>query len=437
MASNLKEEVKNENVSVIATKQQGGKISLQITVTPKATDAAYAKAIKQINKNVSIPGFRKGKAPDEMIIKHYAAQIDKEWKGLVLTVGLQEALELLPSYYPYKKDQVNCSEIKEMSREKGAQFTLDYEIAPQVPVINLSDITLQHVERRPVDKEAMQRVINNLQLRLAQWEDVTDRGVEENDYVDLDIDKIDDPQEIVCREARFEVADMAPWMKKLVVGLNINETAEGVSQRDAAAAQAEQEDESVSFKPTRCLITVRGIKKPVLPELNDELCQRLGVPNPTILEERIIADLNRAADQEVIEKLRQQLDDELLTKYHFDMPASLVQAEYDKRLGDAEAWFKQNRQSEEAAVREKEQLEKTLPQQVEKSCRLFFLIMSFANQHKIGVTQEEVAQELSNQILQGKRLPTDKNSNEIRDRLTQQIVLRKCRDYIIEHVKRM
>lgn len=431
-----REEVKSDNVSIIATRQPGNRVKMEITVTPEATDAAYQKAVKQINKDVSVPGFRKGKAPDEMIIKHYSPRIDNEWRGLVFTVGLQEALQLLPKLYPYKKEEVRCTEVKELSREKGSQFTLEFEVSPQVPVINLSDITLHHVERSPVNDAAMNQVIDNLRLRMAQWESVTDRPVQADDYVDLDIDKLDDPQEVICKEARFAVADMAPWMKKVVIGLNVGESGEGISERDAAAAAAEKEDETATFRPTRCKIAVRNIIKPVLPEINDAFCQRLGVPNRDELQQRIIADLNRNADAEVTENLRRQVDQQLLERYHFELPGSMLEAEKAQRLADADAWLKTNNTPQASMEKQKADLERVLPDQVERSCRLFFLIMTFANQHKITVTPEEVAQEMTNQILQGRRLPTDRTSNEIRDRLAQQLLLRKTRDFIISHVKR-
>lgn len=425
-------EVKSDNVTVAIKQEPGSKVVLDISVTPKATDAAYSKAVKNVNKEISLPGFRKGKAPENFVIEKYGKQVETEWRSIVVQTGVQEAFKLLPNLYPYKKEGIRCSAIKQMARDTGALFTVEYEAAPAVPKIDLNSITLGHVDRRPVAQKDIDQIVEDLRYRLAKWEDVPDRAVQENDFVDLDIDKLDDPVEEVCRGSRFGVNDMSPWMKKIVVGSHIGDSIEGVSEPDERRAESSQEP----FQPTHCRITVKAIKKATLPDLDDSLAQKVGLKTWPELEERIVADLNRNADREMREQLHRQVDHLLLENYRFDMPLSLLEDEKQQRIDDATHWMHEVKATEEMIEQRKENLEKTLPEQVEKSCRLFFLLISIANAHNIQVTRDEIAQELSRQILQGQRLPSDRNSEQIQNRLGRQILLQKTRDYIIDHVKR-
>lgn len=428
-------EFKNENISVKVTKKPGNLIIMNVSVTPIAAQAAYSKAIKMINKEVTLPGFRKGKAPDDFIVRNYSKQIESQFRDVVLQTGIQEALSLNPGFYPYKKDGIRCTEIQEMSREKGAQFTLEFEAAPQVPLIDLNEITLSHVDRRPVTQQDIDRIMQDLSFRVAKWEEVTDHPVDESNFVDLDIDKLDEPQQNICTDARFAVKDMAPWMQRIVVGLNKDESGEGLSEKDKSVLSQQQEEET-EFKPTRCRITVKRILNPIVPENPDELAKRFGLKMGAELQEGIVADLNKNADIEVRENLRRQVDMQLLDKYHFELPSTLLESELEQRKQDALGWLEHSGATPDVVDKRKHEIESNLPSQVERSVRLYFIFVSFANTHKIPVTQEEIAQELSQQILRGNIPQQDRNSNEIQNRLSQIILMRKCRDYIIDHVKR-
>lgn len=435
MSSNLTEssEVKNDNLTISITRKPGSQVVLDIFVSPKATQAAYAKAVKQINKEVSLPGFRKGKAPEDYILRNFSKQVDSAWRDLLLQTAFNESLSMLPNMTPYRRDGVKCTGIKEVSRENGAKFTVEYEIAPNVPKIDLNPITLKHVERKPVTQEQIDNVLQDWKIRLSQWEDITDRPAQEDDYVDLDIDKLEEPVEEICREARFHIKDMGEWMRRAVIGLNVGGNVQAVSE-----PEEELSPEAIAqFQPTRCSITVKAIKQPKQPELNDEFAQRFGMKSIQDFQERIVADLNNKADKEVTEQLERQLDEALLETYQFDVPNSLLEAEKEFRLKETKSWLEKNATSQESYEEQLSDYERNLPDQVERSCRLFFILMELAEEHKINVTREEVAQELSMQILSGQRPRQEAESKEVFNHLSRVVLLRKVREYAIGHVKRL
>ena len=65
--------VNNDNVTVTITKKPHCEIKFDIKVNPRPVAAAYQKALKNINKEVNIPGFRKGKAPEKLISEKYSS----------------------------------------------------------------------------------------------------------------------------------------------------------------------------------------------------------------------------------------------------------------------------------------------------------------------------------------------------------------------------
>src|SRR3954467_12935482 len=126
----------NENVSVTLTRSPNCSVKMEIAISPEAAEAAYGRAFKNVKKEVSIPGFRKGKAPDTFIRNKYASAIEQEWKDIVLETGFNEALELTATY-PMKNGMIKRPVIHEISREKGVKFGIEFEIKPTIPSIDL------------------------------------------------------------------------------------------------------------------------------------------------------------------------------------------------------------------------------------------------------------------------------------------------------------
>lgn len=425
------QEAKNENISVTMKRSPGSKVKLDISVTPQATIAAYNKALKQINKEVTLPGFRKGKAPDTFIKQNYAPQIEAEWREIVIQTGFQEAIGLL-RLHPFKGDTIQCTSVKQVSQEHGSEFTVEFEASPTVPAVQLNDLVLKNVERRAISQNEINEVLDNLALRCAEWIPITDRPVEDGDFVDLDIERLDEPKEIICQDTRFAVLDkkMAPWMRNLLVGHNVNETVEGLSEKDPTSTSEE-------FQPTRCRLTIKRIHQATLPKTPDEIAQRLGLKTGEELIEYITADLNLQANRAVQDSLRQQVDEWLLANYQFDLPATLVNEEKELRIHETVDNLHQQKVPESQIEKRKQDLEPIISAQVERTYRLYFLILAFAKQHNLNVTKEEVASELTQRLMAAPgnaQLP--QNIDALRSRITQQLLMQKTRDYIIDHVKR-
>lgn len=427
--SDQTEELKNENISVVITRKPGLNVALDISVSPKAVDSAYSKAIKNINKEVSIPGFRKGKAPDQFVIKNFGKQLQGEWREVLLNESFDEALKLA-KIRPFKNNSIRTQGVKELALHKPAVFSVEFEASPTVPSINIDEITLKRPGTPEIKDIDIDKVVDNLRFYYAEWSDVADHGVQNGDFVDLDIDKLDEPQERLAEAMRFEVADgkIANWMRKLILGLRPNESVEGISEN-------ENESDAAEFIPTQCRITVKAIKQVNLPPVNDELALRMGLPNVEELRNKISDDLKSRAQQESYERLRSQLDEWLLENYTFEVPESVMKEEVQQRLANNIAWLEKNGAPADAIEKRKAELQLTLPEQVQGGYRLFFLLLAFAQHANIQLTKEEVADELAYQITKEGLTLTPEQTKDMESRVAQQIFLRRSRDYIIDRAK--
>ncbi len=261
--STSQQELANDNVKVIVSREPGCRVTFILSVPTKVAKAAYNKAVRTVNKEVSLPGFRKGKAPEKLVIQHYSKYVDREWRGIVMDGAFHEAVELT-KIQPLHQDAVEAPEVKKMSLDEGVEFSITFESLPTIPDVDVQQLKLEPVAQQAVTQEQIDHAVEDLRLFHANWIEITDRAVQEGDYIDVDIDAMESPSYTICTNERFQVTNdrMPAWMRKLVVGLALGQSAEGVSERDDKFVP---KPESPDFKPTQVRVTIKGIKQAELP----------------------------------------------------------------------------------------------------------------------------------------------------------------------------
>lgn len=426
----------NDSYAVDAQEEAGCRSILRVIVKPQAAQKAYRQAVKIVNKQISIPGFRKGRAPDATVIARYGSYVEQEWKEVLIKEAYRAAVELA-DVYPMNKESIERPKIESCSQEEGATIRFAFERYPLVPEIVFSDLALPKIEKTPISEEKVLEIADEIRRSYADWEDVEGRAVIEGDFVDVTIDAIEtDPPKPIVKDRRLEVTDkrMSPWLRKLVTGLHPNQTAEGMSEVDEQA----EEHIKKKFKPTQLRVTLHAIKKILLPELNDELAKKVGAESKENLFERIRHNLEQEAEEEQKQKQIEALEEALLEQYHFDLPASIVERERRERIkGRIEALKDEGLTEEEIKDREKE-IEEEVANDVDKRIRLYFLNKKIAQQGNISLTNQELNDEVVRQIQMnpqyyGKDMDSE-GSREFVSRLASSLLQRKTKDYALSQV---
>ncbi len=453
---NTEIELKNENVEIKVNKHPGCRIELASFVSPLATNAAYHQAVKNINKEVSLPGFRKGRAPDQVIEQNYRSHIEEEWKEILVQTAFRESLHLL-KIYPLTENSVKRPQIKKYSKEEGAHILFEYEAAPVIPNIQPQEITLKSVEKKPVTTEQINEAIENIRYMHAEWQDITDRPVEEGDFVDLDIDIIESPAKNLCSNTRFEVSKkkMGNWLRKLIIGMSVDQSADGVSEQDPEVDEqsplsivhhssscdsshhheegccshdhSHEHESKAEFKPTKCRVTVKAIKKAILPNFDDELAKKAQAQNVEELKAKISQNLEIQSEQEQKQALRNQLTEILLEKYPVDLPQSMIENE---KLSFIK---KRKKEGKPASLDEKKEKE------IKTRLSLMFLMRSLAKDAQATIAQDEILNELTKQMWltssEDSLIDFSMPPEEVRSRIMIKLMIEKCQDYLINQAR--
>lgn len=427
----------NENLNVSLKREPGSLVVLDIHVQPKATQAAWHKAIKNVNKEVSLPGFRKGHAPEAMVLKNFSRHVDQEWHEIVVHNAFSEAIDLT-KVFPYRQEGIRKPKLKSISNTEGAKVIVEYEAIPDVPVVDASSIFLTPIEKKTVTDEQIQHAIDDIRFQHAVWTSITDRPAEKGDYITLDIHSLEgDKPDLLFEDTRFKIDDehMGKWMRDLVLGLNIGDTADGDSKQDKKKSDPGYESD---FKSTHCRLTVKAIETAVLPEIDNVFAEKLKVKDVDDLRHKVKDQLDKMAVDEQQSAMREQLSTHLIDTYHFELPKSLVEPDMKRSSQQAVKRVRAKQKEGEDLSKEAQDAAEKAAKSVEESYRLFFLLRKVSSDQNIEVGQDEIMHELIRQMYaapQHERIISPKDDpQESRARIYAYLVERKAKDWLIEQV---
>lgn len=384
-----KQEFANEKVRFSAHRKPDCVIELDVHASKELVDAEHKKAIKAVAKHVSLPGFRKGKSPDELVVKKFPKEVDQEWQKLIASATYRECQQL--AKYPVLQGSENkvSFTMKEHALTKGAHLFLYFETEPEIPSVDVSQIELKEVEKPEVNKEKVEETIRQIRLFFAEWTPVTDRPAREGDFVILDVDVLEtSPAENLFQGTRFEVSDksMAKWMQELVIGQHAGSSLEGISRPDDTLS----EKQKAEFSPKKTRVTIQKIETATLPELSPSFLKNLGVSSEEELFTNIEKLLHSQSESHFQEKMRDQVSEELLKKFPFDIPKTLIQKETEFRMKQLYQDPEFESHWQKIPNTEKRSMVESVYMHAEKAVRMFYLCRKIISDAKISVSPKDL-----------------------------------------------
>lgn len=431
-------EFKSDTVSFTVKRKENCVVEYKVKASAEIVKKARREAIKSIAKEVSLPGFRKGKAPDSLIVKNYAEPLKERWQKAIADTAFRECQNLTKIAILSQDAQITFN-VEKHSIEEGAEMTYTFETEPVVPDIDIEKIELFKEEKKAVDDKRVDETIDQIRHYFAEWEKISDRAVKEDDYVVVDVDVIEeDPPRKALTNTRFEVNKdkMAKWMRDLVIGMNIGDAKEGVSIPDEDAPEEHKKENP----PKKVRLTLKSIEKANLPDADDSLAKKVGVQTAKEMRDNLEMLLNKQEDEHVQKSYREQVNTHLLENYEFDLPKTLLQKESQFRLkqlvSDPEFQRKIMAMDEEKRKDAIQDIEK----QGARAVRLFYIARKIIQDQNIQISASEVHQEVKTPLEamfsdQSDVYSAEEDSQEQKAIAMSRLVLVKAEDYLISQAK--
>jgi trigger factor len=325
--------------------------NLVVEIPSTVVDAEIDKVARDYSKAARVPGFRPGKVPAKVVRQRFRDQILHDVAHGLIPRAVDEALR------ERGVEPVDTPDIRDVVVEEGQplKFTASFETVPPIEPGDYASITL-HTRGTAIDEAAVNEALSNLRERAARYEPVSGRGVEMGDSVVMDLvrtatpkQEADEPLVVIAGEPAPPRPSAEPQTDRhegVTVEIGASANPPGFDEHLIGLQEGHDKTFEVRYPDDYTIgelagttvsyaVTVKGIRKRVVPELDDELAKDLGeFENLDALRARVRGDLEHEAMHEAERELRGELLKQLAERVTFDVPASLLDREIDRRMED-------------------------------------------------------------------------------------------------------
>jgi trigger factor len=314
------------DIQITKTASEPGAASLAVSVPVEQVREAEGRAARAYQARARLPGFRKGKAPETIIRRQFAADIREQALRDLIQASWRRALEQEPL------KPIADPHIHDLKWEDGAPvtFTFHVEVKPEITLARLGGFTLKR-EVAPVTDLQVQEQLDTLREQKAPWAPVEGEKPKLKDLVHVTIAQR--PGGSASEGEGAEAKDPQPYHFVLGEGRAIPEVEERVmglvpgETVDATVRFPDDFPEAAKRGQTRDIrLTLHEVKRQELPPLDDAFAREIGdFESLDALRRAVREDLERDAAREADAKVRAELIRQIVAANGVTAPRPLVE----------------------------------------------------------------------------------------------------------------
>jgi trigger factor len=368
---------KSDKVKSKKLKEEGCLVTLSVEVPATEVDDATQTSMMRLQQRAKVPGFRPGKAPLDIIKKHFAGHAREDAMDQLIRKHVPAAVE------EHKLRLVESPTVEDVKWKQGEPMVLTVRLEV-APVPTAKDYLKIPVERKkyPGTDEAVNKRLDEIRDAHARLEKSPDEAVAKNHFAVLDYAAARDGKPLPGAKGTGELVDMSA-----------EQSVEGLSEGLLGMKRGETKVIKVKLggKDAELTATLQEIKVKTLPPVDAEFAKDLGFESVEQLRAKLKDVLdkegaNRAESEEV-----QQIEKALVKANSFPLPPSMVERQLEGMLERLKARVFGGANLNDKALADLKA--KMLPQ-AEDEVRLAFVLNAIAEKEKIEATEAELKAEL-------------------------------------------
>ena len=426
-------------MSLQVEKLEGNMAKLTIEVPAEELEKAINNVFQKQKKNISIPGFRKGKVPRQMIEKMYGKEVFYE----------DAANELIPTAYEKAYDEceeeiVSSPRISVVQLEAGKTFVFTAEVAlkPEVELGQYKGIKVDKVEAVVTDEE-VQAELEKERERNSRTSSVTDRAVKTGDQTVIDFEGFQDG--VAFEGGKGENYPLTigsgtfiPGFEDQLIGKNIGEAVE-VNVTFPESYQAE----NLAGKPAVFKVEIKEIKEKQLPELDDEFAAEVSEFD-TLDEYKadVRANLLKKKEADIKNAKENAVIEAIIADAKMDIPEAMLETRQRQMVDE----FAQRLQMQGLSVEQYFQftglnhdklLEQVKPQ-AEQKIKSRLVLEAVVKAENIAATEEDFEKEIAS-MAEAYKMEADKVKEMLgeggKEQIMEDIAINKAVEFVVDNAK--
>jgi trigger factor len=330
----------------------------------------YASIVDEVKKEAELPGFRKGKAPVELVRTKFATPIGSQLKEKMLRtvadkISGDEKLDLFAN--PFADEP-------ELKLGESLAGVIYFELQPEVPEVETGNIEIE-VSKREVSKEQIDSIIESFRQRNATIKTVEEGLVEEGDFCSAKLQK----------EGSEESKE---------VFLHCHGTSEDIFEKSLCGKGSKDifeltVPEGTKHEAGNYKVSLEKIIRQALPALDEEFAVKCGFESLAGLTEEAGKQASHANQDMQKEERNDKILAALLDKAVFDVPPTLVENQLRREIEKLAGELQRRKIDPEKANIDWDKLIDAKKPEVEKSVRAYFLISKLVEKENVKVSDGE------------------------------------------------
>ncbi len=369
---------------------------MRVEVETEKVNEAFAAVTKDFRKQANLPGFRPGKAPEDMVVRKYDQEIQNEVKRKLISESYRSAVE------EQKLEVISQPDIEEIQFVRGQplQFAATVETAPEFELPEYKGLGVKR-EKRAVTDADVEQALTVLREQRISFKTV-ERPMATGDIAVVNYTGTTDGKPIT---------DIAPTAKGLTeqkgfwIEATPNSFIPGFADQLLGAKAGDKRTVNVDFPAdfvTKELAGKKGVyevevtevKEKTLPPLDDELAKAYSAESLDKLKEGVRKDLENELTFKQNKDVRNQLVRGVMNKVTFDLPESSVAQMTRNVVYDIVQENTKRGISRDDIEQQKDRIYSAATEGAKDRVKVAFLLQKIAEKEDIKVSQEEIAQRI-------------------------------------------
>jgi trigger factor len=415
--------------------------TLTVTLDQSEVEGEYKTILGQFAQQASLPGFRPGRAPAQLVERRFGKELREEFKGRVVSKAYRDGLE------QSKLEVLSLVDVEEGAIEPSlsAAIKLTVDVRPTFQLPEYTGIETEVHPTEPTDAE-IDKVIEGLRSERADFK-VAERAAAKGDYVRFGYEGSLDGKPLTDLVGDKGIYAKAPQTWEEVDGATEG-VLPGVSKQLAGLKAGEKKELTVTFpadfaavpalagKNVVYTLEVQEVRERALPPLDEKFFKDNQAESLDDLKAQVKKTLTMRKEYENRSAQRRQITDALLGKTAFPVPESLVAGERD---GILRQFIEENMRRgvpQEEFEKNKKELYDSATKAAVSRVRVQLVLARIAEAEKIKVEEKDLNQWLMREAMSSGQRP-DKLAKDLgkdRERLRsvqQQLLLDKALDFLV------
>jgi len=373
-------------MQTVETLNEGLKRAYTLTITAKDIEGKVDAELKRIAPQMKMPGFRPGKVPANLVRKMHGPALLQDALNTALQEGVQSLIaeqNLRPAMQP----QVEL--VGEYEEGKDATLNVTLEVLPTVPTPAIDALKLERLTV-PVADEAVDEQLQKFADQQKRWDDAGDKAAAEGDQVTVDF----------VGKTADGVAFEGGSGEDMAVEIGGGRLIPGFEDQLVGVKAGEEKQISVTFpedypakdlagQPATFDLTIKSVKTAGEAKVDDEMAKNLGLESLEQLRGLLKGQIEQEHNGLTRTYMKRKLLDQLADGHDFEVPPSMVEAEFSQIWAQLEHEAT-HEEDPEAAKAEMEKERDDYKKIAERRVRLGLLLSEIGQANGVEVTAQEM-----------------------------------------------